>query len=82
MTAPIYISAGSAHLEGFEKLVGLKVIDSYICGQSDAAGIDSEEIPIYRPTVRKYKLTTAKVIYGDSEKIKPYDTCVLKLKQQ
>lgn len=65
--ADLYISAGSVHLEGFEKLVGLKVIDSYICGQSNAAVIDGEEIPIYRPTVRKYKLTTAKVIASDKD---------------
>lgn len=63
--ADLYMSLGSAHLEGFENLVGLKVIDSYICGQGNKAIIDDKEIPIYRSTVRKYEPTTAKVIAND-----------------
>lgn len=63
--ADLYMSLGSAHLEGFENLVGLKVIDSYICGQGNKAIIDDKEIPIYRSTVRKYEPTTAEVIAND-----------------
>ena len=65
--ADLYISSGNAVLQGFEEFVGLKVIDSYISGTGSSVTIDGKQIPVWRPVVRKYQPTTAKIITRDDD---------------
>lgn len=63
--ADLYISAGNAYLQGFEEFVGLKVIDSCVCTQSNTIKIDGKEICVTQPMIRKYTATTADIIATD-----------------
>lgn len=60
--ADLYISSGNAYLEGFEEFVGLKVTDSCICGQNCTVTMADENFTFYRPMIRGYVPTTAKVL--------------------
>ena len=64
--ADLYISYGNAHIQDFEEFVGLKVIDSSICGQKLSVEMDGKVCSFHQPSVRTLVPTTATVLYADS----------------
>lgn len=64
--ADLYISVGSAFLQGFEEFTGLRVIDSCMHGQNATVEIDGKERSFYQPIARRFIPTTANVLYKDS----------------
>lgn len=63
--ADLYISMGDAFLQGFEELVGLKVIDTCIRPENSTVNIENQEIPVFYPSVRKYVPTSADILATD-----------------
>lgn len=63
--ADLYISMGDAFLQGFEELVGLRVIDTCVRPENSTVNIENQEIPVFYPSVRKYVPTSADILATD-----------------
>ena len=65
--ADLYISLDNAILSEFEELCGLKVIDSFLHGESLSAELNGKKLNFYRTRNIITKPTTAKVLAYDSQ---------------